>query len=63
TTLDQAWGSEEFFERTMGRSRTPREKAAAREHYPIWKPDTAEVDSKNATLVRDNELDEARVGD
>lgn len=61
--LDQAWGSEEFFERTMGRSRTPEEKAAARKHHPIWKPDPERTGANLDPGVRDNEWDEARTGD
>ena len=39
--LEEAWGSDEFFEQTMGRSRTP-EEAAAQKHHAIWKPDAAD---------------------
>lgn len=61
--LDQAWGSEEFFERAMGRARTPEERIAAQKHHAIWKPDTEGADSTTDAHVRDHELDEVRVGD
>lgn len=60
--LEELWGSEEFFEETMGRARTPEEKAAPR-HHAIWKPDIAEAGSGTDARVRDHELDESRVGD
>lgn len=60
--LDQEWGSEEFFERTMGRARTPAEKAAARQHHAIYKPDTEVVDANRTASVCEKELDEAGVG-
>lgn len=59
--LDQAWGSEEFFEETMGRARTPEEKAAPR-HYAIWKPENAEIVSEGDAQIRERELDESGVG-
>ncbi len=61
--LEELWGSEEFFEETMGRGRTPEEKAAAQRHHAIWKPDVSAAGSGNDARVRDHELDESRVGD
>ena len=61
--LEQAWGSDEFFEQTMGRAPTPEERAVAQKHHAIWKPDTGEVDSTTESLLREHELDESRVGD
>jgi hypothetical protein len=63
--LDEAWSSDEFFERTMGRPRTPTEAAAAQKHHPIWKPDLDAGDATNEARDRDDEVEvkEARVGD
>jgi hypothetical protein len=61
--LEREWGSEEFFERAMGRARTPEERAAAQKHHAIWKPEIEDVDSAPDAHIQESELDEARVGD
>ena len=61
--LEQAWGSDEFFEQTMGRAPTPEEKTAALRHHAIWKPDADDdaVSDRADVSVADSELDESRV--